>query len=38
VCVGKGFDKAAEEDVRENAEPFIERFERWHGVTEGSDL
>ena len=27
----------AEEDLRENTERFVERFERWHGVTDGSD-
>lgn len=28
----------AEEDLRENVQRFIKRFERWHGVTERSDL
>jgi hypothetical protein len=32
-----GFD-AAEEDLRENAEGFIKRFEKWHGVKDRSDL
>ncbi|WP_254840942.1 DUF7718 family protein [Natronomonas marina] len=32
-----GFD-AAEEDLRENVEGFIKRFEKWHGVKDRSDL
>lgn len=28
----------AEDDLRENAQLLIERFETWHGVTRGSDL
>jgi len=33
---GEGFE-AAEEDLRENVERFIKRFERWHGVKDGSN-
>jgi len=33
----KGFD-VAEEDLRENAERFIKRFEQWHEVKERSNL
>lgn len=28
----------AEEDLRESVERFVRRFERWHGVTDRSDL
>ena len=28
----------AEDDLRENVERFVKRFERWHGVTDRSNL
>lgn len=34
---GGGFN-AAEEDLQENAERYVKRFEQWHGVKDGSDL
>ena len=37
IPANDGFD-AAEEDLRENAERLVERFERWHGVRDESDL
>ena len=37
IPANEGFD-AAEEDLRENVEEFIKRFEEWHGVKNGSDL
>ena len=37
IPANKGFDHA-EEDLRENVERFITRFEQWHGVKDGSDL
>lgn len=37
IPANDGFD-AAEEDLRENIERFIRRFEKWHGVTERSNL
>jgi hypothetical protein len=37
IVANKAFDHA-EEDLRENVERFIKRFERWHGVTDRSDL
>lgn len=33
----EGFN-AAEDDLQENAERYVKRFERWHGVNERSDL
>jgi hypothetical protein len=36
IPANKGFDYA-EDDLRENVERFVRRFERWHGVTEGSN-
>lgn len=33
----KGFNYA-EEDLRENVERYIKRFELWHDIREGSDL
>lgn len=36
ISANEGFD-AAEEDLRENIEGFVNRFERWHGVTDRSD-
>lgn len=37
IPANQGFD-AAEEDLQENAEGFIKRFEQWHGVNDKSDL
>ena len=37
IPANEGFD-AAEEDLRENVEEFIKRFEKWHGVKDRSDL
>ena len=37
LSANEGFD-VAEEDLRENVERFIKRFEKWHGVTDRSDL
>lgn len=37
IPANKGFD-AAEEDLQEHAEDHVKRFERWHGVKDGSDL
>ena len=37
IPASEAFDHA-EEDLRENAERFIKRFEKWHGVTDRSDL
>ena len=37
IPANEGFD-AAEEDLLENVEGFIESFEEWHGVKGGSDL
>jgi len=37
IPANEGFD-AAEEDLRENVEEFIKRFETWHGVKDRSDL
>lgn len=28
----------AEDDLRDNVQRFVERFERWHDVTDGNDL
>jgi len=36
IPANEGFDHA-EEDLRENVERFVRRFERWHGVTDRSD-
>jgi len=36
IPANEAFDHA-EEDLRENAELFIRRFERWHGVKDRSD-
>jgi len=37
IPANEGFD-AAEEDLRENVEGVIKRFEKWHGVKDRSDL
>lgn len=37
IPANEAFDYA-EEDLRENVERFIKRFEKWHGVTDRSDL
>lgn len=37
VPANEAFDYA-EDDLRENAERFVRRFERWHGVREPTDL
>jgi len=37
IPANEGFD-AAEEDLRENVEGCIKRFEKWHGVKDRSDL
>jgi hypothetical protein len=37
IPAAEGFDHA-EEDLRENVQRFIKRFETWHGVTDRSDL
>lgn len=37
IPANEGFD-AAEEDLRENVEGAIKRFEKWHGVKDRSDL
>lgn len=37
ILADEGFD-AAEEDLHENAQRYIERFERWHGISERSGL
>ena len=37
IPANEGFDYA-EEDLRENVERFIKRFETWHGVKDRSDL
>jgi|AntRauMinimDraft_4_1070384.scaffolds.fasta_scaffold01299_4 hypothetical protein len=37
VPTNEGLD-AAEEDLRENVEGFIKRFEKWHGVKDRSNL
>lgn len=36
IPANEGFN-AAEDDLRENAEDYIKRFEQWHGVTDESD-
>lgn len=36
IPANEAFD-CAEEDLRENVEQFIERFEKWHGVIDRSD-
>lgn len=35
IPADEGFDHA-EDDLRKNVERFIERFETWHGVTDGN--
>jgi hypothetical protein len=35
IPANRGFD-VAEEDLRENIERFVRRFEQWHGVKDGS--
>lgn len=37
IPAADGFDYA-EEDLQENAEEYIKRFERWHDIRNGSDL
>lgn len=37
VPAADGFDYA-EEDLRENKQQYIKRFEKWHGIRNGSDL
>lgn len=37
IPANEAFDHA-EEDLRENVEHFIKRFEKWHGVVDRSDL
>lgn len=37
IPASQAFDHA-EDDLRENAERFITRFETWHGVTDGANL
>jgi len=37
IPANKAFDHA-EEDLREDVQLFIKRFERWHGVKDRSDL
>jgi len=36
IPANEAFDYA-EEDLREHVEPFVKRFERWHGVTDRND-
>lgn len=37
IPANDGFDYA-EEDLRENVERFIKRFEQWHGVNDETNL
>ncbi|WP_436910192.1 DUF7718 family protein [Halosimplex marinum] len=37
VPAAEGFDHA-EDDLRENVQRYIKRFERWHDIRNGSDL
>jgi len=37
IPADEGFEYA-EEDLRENVEDYVKRFERWHDIRNGSDL
>ncbi|WP_436910374.1 DUF7718 family protein [Halosimplex marinum] len=37
IPAAQGFDYA-EEDLRENVQRYVKRFERWHDIRNGSDL
>lgn len=37
IPANEGFNYA-EDDLRENAERYIKRFEQWHGINDGADL